>query len=137
MKRGDIYATFHSVTAGDANVYVSRSSDDGSTWSTPAVINDDGVAGALQFWPAVIVAPGGNVDFLFYDRRENPGTPITNVYWAQSIDGGTTFRPNVRLTDVATNRRDGSRPGGTAEAGPGSGQRREATAGLPLCPAAR
>jgi hypothetical protein len=62
-------------------------------------VNDD--LTDYQFWPAVAVEPGGNVDVVWYDRRLNPGTPITNTFWSQSTDGGRTFRPNVRGSDWA------------------------------------
>lgn len=98
--RGRVYVTFHSRIAGTADVYLSYS-DGGLSWSAPVRVNDD--ATDLQFWPTVFVEPGGNVDVMWMDRRDHPGTGLTHVYWAQSMDGGVTFRPNQRLSDVASN----------------------------------
>jgi hypothetical protein len=98
-RRGEVYITFHDAVAGSADIYVSRSSS-GSNWSAPVRINDD--ATDYQFWPAVVVEPGGNVDVMWYDRRLNPGTTITNTFWSQSTDGGRSFRANVRLSDAGS-----------------------------------
>ncbi len=100
--KDDVYVVFHSRDAGDVNVFATRSSNGGSSWSTPVQLND--ASGDAQFWPMVMVEPGGNVDVLWYDRRNNvPGSGLTDVYWTQSIDGGTTWRANERVTDVSTN----------------------------------
>lgn len=97
--RGDVYIVFHDAVAGTADVYLSRSSN-GVSWSPPVRINDE--AADYQFWPAVGVEPGGNVDIMWYDRRVDPGTSITNTFWSQSVDGGRSFRANVRLSDVGS-----------------------------------
>jgi hypothetical protein len=98
--RGEVYAAFHDASAGTADVYLSRSSN-GVGWSAPVRINDQTTD--YQFWPTVSVEPGGNVDVLWYDRRLDPGTAITNTFWSQSVDGGSHFRANVRLSDVGSN----------------------------------
>ena len=97
--RGEVYVVFHDARAGTADVYLSHSPD-GVSWSEPVRVNDD--PADFQFWPAVSVEPGGNVDVVWYDRRLNPGTPVTNTFWSQSTDGGETFRPNVRVSDVGS-----------------------------------
>jgi hypothetical protein len=97
--RGEVYVVFHDGSAGSADVYLSRSPD-GASWSAPVRVNDD--ATDYQFWPAVAVEPGGNVDVMWMDRRLDPGTAITNTFWSQSVDGGRTFRANVRLSDAGS-----------------------------------
>ncbi|MBA2459968.1 MAG: hypothetical protein H0V43_13570 [Gemmatimonadales bacterium] len=97
--RGDVYVTFHDAVAGSADAYLSRSSN-GTSWSAPVQVNDD--ATDYQFWPVVAVEPGGNVDVMWYDRRLDPGTAITNTFWSQSVNGGRSFRPNVRLSDAGS-----------------------------------
>lgn len=99
---GRLYLTWHSSCSGQGEVYLSWSDDYGETWSKPVIVNDDGTF-AIQFSPTVSVDEYGTVSVAFYDRRENPGTAITNVYFAQSFDGGATFSENVRLTDTPTN----------------------------------
>jgi len=98
--RGEVYVSFHDATRSLADVLVTHSPD-GLRWHQPVLVNDD--LTDYQFWPVVAVEPGGNVDVVWYDRRLNPGTAITNVFWSQSTDNGNTFRPNVRVTDVSSN----------------------------------
>src|SRR5262249_8168833 len=99
---GRIYVTWHSSCDGAGAIYLSSSDDEGRTWSAPVIVNDD-ITTAIHFSPSVSVDDAGNVNVAFYDRRENPGTGITNVYFARSQDGGVTFSENVRVTDTATN----------------------------------
>jgi hypothetical protein len=102
---GNIYIAYHSAhigggTNGDA-VFM-RSTNGGSTWSTPTRINDDGTS-ALQWFPTMKVDSFGFLHSFFYDRRLNPGTTTTNLYYARSGDGGLTWEPNVRVTDQSFN----------------------------------
>jgi len=87
------------VVAWQVNASVAYSDDGGQTWTGSFVVDD--VTG-IHFSPTVSVDSAGNVNVFFYDRRENPGTSTTNVYFAQSADGGATFAPNIRVTEVAT-----------------------------------
>jgi hypothetical protein len=97
--KGEVYVSFHSAAASLADAYLTHSPD-GFSWSAPVRVNDDPTD--YQFWPAVAVEPGGNVDVIWYDRRLDPGTAITNTFWSQSTDNGATFRPNVRVSDVGS-----------------------------------
>ncbi|MBI1748490.1 MAG: exo-alpha-sialidase [Acidobacteria bacterium] len=97
---GNVYVTWASGCGGDADVFLSRSEDGGATWSDPLRVNDDTTNG-LQFFPSIAVDAGGNVTLIFYDRRENPGTAVTDVYMARSRDGGLTFE-NTKVTSVAS-----------------------------------
>jgi hypothetical protein len=93
----------------DTDVYVRYSDDHGATWSGPVL-----VAGGshTQFFPTVSVEPGGNVDVFYYDAVQvpasagpppAPSTSLTDVFWAQSIDGGATFQTPVKVSTVTTN----------------------------------
>ncbi len=98
---GRVYVAFHSSCGAPGNAYLTWSDDGGQTWADAAQVHDDATT-AIHFSPTVSVDPAGNVNVFFYDRRDNPGTSITNVYFAQSTDGGATFAQNIRVTDVAT-----------------------------------
>jgi hypothetical protein len=98
---GRLYVAFHSACGVPGLPYLTWSDDFGQTWSPPVAVNDDTTT-AIHFSPTVSVDPVGNVNVFFYDRRDNPGTSTTNVYFTQSTDGGATFSPNIRVTDVAT-----------------------------------
>ena len=109
--RGRVYVAYQdcrvanggpqSVTGGFGNpntdVYVAYSDDKGATWTTQLVAGGPNI----QFWPTVSIQPGGNVDITYYEQTS--GTPMVDVYWAQSVDGGATWETPVRVTEVSTN----------------------------------
>jgi hypothetical protein len=63
-----------------------------------ACIVSDGTPGD-KFMPALAVSPfSGFVKVAWYDRRNDPANLSIDVYHAQSIDGGSSFQTNTRLT---------------------------------------
>lgn len=81
--------------------YVAHSEDGGETWTEPVPMNTDDTD-AFHWWPSVSVDADGNVNVIFLDRRLNPGTGLTDLFFAQSIDGGYTFT-DLRVTEVSGN----------------------------------
>ncbi len=101
--RGTLYISWADERSGDADIVLVRSTDGGQTWSAPVRVNDDAPGnGADQFQPQLAVAPNGVVSVMFFDRRVDPNNLLVDVYLAQSTDGGQTFHPNVRVTDVSS-----------------------------------
>ena len=104
-RRGTLYvAVAGAPRAGDeADILFTRSSDAGRTWSAPRLVNDDATA-TDQFHPQIEVGDSGRVGVTWYDRRrstaDEPNWQI-DVYGAVSSDGGESFSPNARITDVA------------------------------------
>jgi hypothetical protein len=99
---GTLYVTWSDYRNGDIDVFLSRSADQGRTWTSPLRVNDDPVHdGSDQFfqWMAVDPVTGG-VYVQFYDRREDPADRKTKVTLARSTDGGRTFT-NYAWTDAA------------------------------------
>lgn len=99
---GNLYVVWASDPAGtpdNSDVFFSRSTDDGATWSAMTQIGGGGGA-TDQFEPNVAVNDAGDVAVAWYDRR-NDAANNTNidVYTAFSSDGGVTFLPIVRVTD--------------------------------------
>lgn len=93
-KSGTLYVTWSDFRNGDVDVFISRSSDEGRTWSPPARVNDDAVhSGADQFLQWMTVDPtDGTVYVQFYDRRDDPANRKTRVTLARSTDQGRTFK---------------------------------------------
>jgi hypothetical protein len=72
---GHLYLTYEDwdSTPGQMDVKFTQSTDGGSTWSTPVVVNDNADAPGTptdQFQPSIAAGPGGAVAIEFYDRRQ-------------------------------------------------------------------
>jgi hypothetical protein len=97
--RGNIYINWSDQRNGstDTDVWLSKSTDGGVTWSVAKRVNDD-PPGRQQFftWMAVDQVTG-YLWFVFYDRR-NYTDDQTDVYIAVSKDGGETFA-NYKISD--------------------------------------
>ena len=97
---GWVYVVWHSIS--DENVirpYITHSEDGGETWTDPIPVNTDDTD-AEHWWPSVSVDALGNVNVVFLDRRLNPGTALTDLFYAQSTDGGYSFI-DMRASDVS------------------------------------
>ena len=68
---GHLYLTYENWDGTQMDVKFTQSTDGGSSWSTPATVNDNVDAGIPtdQFQPSVAAGPGGAVAVAFYDRR--------------------------------------------------------------------
>lgn len=104
--RGTLYcAWMDQTTTNGTDIFVSRSTDHGQTWSQRVRVNDDplGVAND-QFGQWLTVDPtDGSVSLSFYDTRNDPSHLTSDVFLARSTDGGLTFSPNVQVTTAPTN----------------------------------
>ena len=109
---GVIYVT-HQAMVGVApnrtpSILFTRSIDRGLTWSPPVAVNDTPNRGGA-FNPCVAVSPDGqHVTIAFYDKRHNTvttGGNLVDYYLAESFDGGETWGPNLRLSDVSSDLR--------------------------------
>lgn len=98
---GALYAAWHDARNGDWDAWLRPSTDGGRIWQERRRLNDDPVGGGShQYLPQISVAPGGRVDAIFYDRRNNEENRGNDVYYTYSTDGGTRFADNLRLTRV-------------------------------------
>ncbi|MEO5717111.1 MAG: sialidase family protein, partial [Chthoniobacterales bacterium] len=87
---------------GAPRIFFTKSKNEGATWSAPIAITDN--PGTGVFNPAIAASPDGTrLTASFYDQRDSGGnTTLCNLYLAQSLDGGVTWQPNLRLTSVTT-----------------------------------
>jgi hypothetical protein len=100
---GTVYVVWHSASAGDPDIFLAKSSNGGTTWSSPIRVNDDPVGnGRDQFMPWVSVDEKGTVVVKFFDRRADPSNLRQHTYVAYSNDAGQTFI-NERVSDVDSN----------------------------------
>ena len=99
LYNGTIYINWSDNRNGDHDVFISKSTDGGNTWSTPLRVNDD-PAGKEQFMSWMTIdQTTGNVYVVFYDRR-NYNDNFTDVYMAVSTDGGNTFS-NFQISNMS------------------------------------
>lgn len=107
--RGYIYIAYMDTgTDGYPDMFFTRSTDGGNTWSARVRINDDPQGNHIdQFHPWLTVDRTGCISVIFYDSRNDPNNILCDVYLAQSTDGGATWLPNVRVTTVSFDLRAG------------------------------
>jgi hypothetical protein len=77
----------------------SRSTDGGHDWDWPVRVNDDPTNSAYQWFGTMSVAPDGRIDVVWLDTRENPGDVQSALYYSYSLDQGTTWSTNVKLSE--------------------------------------
>jgi hypothetical protein len=81
---GDIGVVWIDTTPGNFDIFFSRSTDGGSTFSVPKNIsNNPGFSGN----PQIVVDSNGNINIIWGD--ETPGN--RDIFFSESSDGGSTF----------------------------------------------
>ncbi|MCK9451288.1 MAG: T9SS type A sorting domain-containing protein [Bacteroidales bacterium] len=99
VHRGTIYINFADQRNGadDTDIWLTKSTDQGETWTEPVRVNDD-EPGKQQFFTWMdIDQTNGHLYFVFYDRRAYDDNQ-TDVYMAVSGDGGETFT-NTKISE--------------------------------------
>ncbi len=83
---GTLYATYGDYTAGGAtetDIWVTRSTNNGATWSAPVKVNDDGLANRTQFHPFLQVdQSNGNVVVAWHDARNDANNRKVEIFTA-------------------------------------------------------
>lgn len=94
---GKIYIGWNDYRNGNADIFLSQSTDSANTFNTPVRINDD-TGNHDQFFPWLQTAPG-RLSAIFYDRRLDASNHDLDVFYTESRDGGATFTQNQRVSD--------------------------------------
>ncbi len=111
LYRGNIYVAYMDDSPGytDTDIYFTRSTNGGDTWSEKVRINDDQLNnGCDQFHPWITVAKDGSIVVVFLDRRLDPGNLLMDLYMTTSTDGGINWSANERITTVSSDPTAGS-----------------------------
>lgn len=104
---GTIYVTWANTgvpginTGNDKDVYLIKSTDQGTTWSSPVKVNQDAAGlGKTHFFPWITCDPiNGNLSIVYYDDR-NVSANQCEVYTSNSTDGGMTWW-DLKVSDVS------------------------------------
>jgi hypothetical protein len=104
--RGNVYLVYCGNPSGPDNcdIYLTRSTDYGQTWSPDLRVNDDNTT-TDQWMPTVSVDKNsGRVYVTWYDSRVDPANNLmTRIYSAVSTNGGVSFEPNQNVSDISFN----------------------------------
>ena len=94
----------HGTAGDDVDIVISRSADNGATW-TQATIPVDPPGGSHQFFPTAAIDEFGTIVVSWYDTRNgatNPGGNfLLDVFATYSIDGGLTWAAPFQINDPA------------------------------------
>ena len=87
-RNGNLYLVW--AAGNPPDVFFSRSTDNGETWSDPVDVHSDPTND--QFWAWITVDPtNGDVATMYFDSRDDPNNILVNCYVSYSNDGGTTW----------------------------------------------
>ncbi len=104
--RGRLYLVYASNTpAGNGNkpdIFCRYSTDQGATWSSAVVVNDDpGTTSNHQWHPSTWCdKETGRLFVKWMDTRDTPTSDSAYIYASYSDDGGATFAPNQRVSNA-------------------------------------
>ena len=114
---GAVYAAWEDFRKDNSDIYLARSLDGGATFSPNRRVNDD-TGSAPQISPSLAIGPSGQILLAWADFRNSAVTlppphsaageeqrwevsrlGNADIFFARSLDGGTTFSSNIRLND--------------------------------------
>src|SRR6185295_12172353 len=101
----NLYITYADFGSGDAvkdtDIWVTRSTDSGTTWDAPVRVNDAGTTGVVQFNPFLAVDQyDGEVVTAWLDARNVASNNEVDLYLGTSTDCGATWC-NHQLTGAS------------------------------------
>ncbi len=102
-RRGWIYVCWADARNGNPDIFFSRSTNGGTSWSAAARVDNDNT-GRWQWWQWIATnRVNGDLGVSWLDRREDPVGCTYKDYATVSSDGGTTWAPNFAVASVASN----------------------------------
>ncbi len=96
-RRGWLYLTW--AADPSPNIYFSRSTDEGATWSTPVIVHSDTTNDQYWQWMA-LDGTNGDLAVMYLDSRDDAANKLSRCYVSISRDGGSTWTDRA-VDDVA------------------------------------
>jgi len=108
QRTGAVFVAWADLRNGTGRIVVSKSSDHGSTWSTPAVVSP--AADGYAFFQGLDVAPNGRVDVGYQALKANAtgpaaygtGNATIDSFYVQSTNGGATWSASTQVSSVSS-----------------------------------
>jgi len=105
---GAVFVAWADLRNGTGRIVVSKSSDHGSTWSTPAVVSP--AADGYAFFQGLDVAPNGRVDVGYQALKANATSPTAygtgnatiDSFYVLSTNGGATWSASTQVSSVSS-----------------------------------
>ena len=93
----NIYIAWQDKRNGNYDIYCSKSTDDGSSFSADVRVDDSGIITSAQLAPRMVVdGLDGTICIAWEDERNsNP-----DIYFSQSSNGGASFTLNIKIDDT-------------------------------------
>jgi hypothetical protein len=99
---GHLYVVYYTWTGTQMKVFVTRSTNGGTTWSAGVPVAPSS-ATHDQFFPWINVASNGQIGATWLDRRNDPNNLLYDSFLGGSSNGGVSFPLNAKLTSVMSN----------------------------------
>lgn len=96
----NIYITWEDYRNVDSDIYFTKSTNGGNTFSGNIQVNDD-TGSDPQHSPSIAIDDVGNIFITWYDKRNGD----YDIYFANSTNGGTSFGTNNIVNDDGTSER--------------------------------
>jgi BNR repeat-like domain len=97
---GTVHYVYAARGVDEADIYYVRSTNNGTTWSSPVRLNTDS-SGRAQWMPSLRVTPSGVVEASWYDRRSTVAPSKDYQRFARvSTDNGATWGVDEPLSSV-------------------------------------
>lgn len=100
---GNIYVVWMDCRNGEPNkynydIYLAKSTDEGTSFNTNVRVDDSGSENLKQKYPSIAIDKNGYVYVAWCDtRNKNSEDSTWEIYFAKSINGGTSFNTNVKV----------------------------------------
>jgi len=95
----NVYVVWSDDRSGVSNIYFSRSTDEGETFSTDVLLSGENSDNA-NVWPSIVADESGGV-YVVWTGADGPslGTGVgVNVWFAKSADYGVSFDTPIQVT---------------------------------------